>query len=175
MFPLQSAFQASVCFVLVLSTFMGGIVIFRAKSRPRSFFSRSANVRSVFGSDMSAYVPVKIEARYRMLLKRIAEQSGCPEQDIQRLQAFCVDAWSVFLAASERAADIYNAKCSPMPASSGWRQVLGLNEGVRDETAVKRAYRRRMAEVHPDRGGMPELSWPVTAAYRAAKAELDFA
>ncbi|PSP40370.1 hypothetical protein BRC63_05770 [Halobacteriales archaeon QH_10_70_21] len=46
--------------------------------------------------------------------------------------------------------------------------VLGLPHGA-DEEAVRRAYRRRVKEVHPDQGGDEEEFQRVQEAYDAAK------
>ena len=46
--------------------------------------------------------------------------------------------------------------------------MLGLPHGA-DEEAVRRAYRRRVKEVHPDQGGDEEEFQRVQEAYDAAK------
>jgi len=43
-------------------------------------------------------------------------------------------------------------------------RILGVDEGA-DEEAVRRAYRERVKEVHPDRGGDEDEFKRVTAAY----------
>jgi len=46
------------------------------------------------------------------------------------------------------------------------RSILGLARGA-DAAAVRAAYRRKVKEAHPDRGGSEEAFKRVTEAYEA--------
>lgn len=64
----------------------------------------------------------------------------------------------------------------PAPGNTSahtWRQIVGVGALEGNLEAVKAAYRRRAAEVHPDRGGsdaaMSELNWAWAQAQEALK------
>lgn len=43
--------------------------------------------------------------------------------------------------------------------------ILGLAEGVKDKTVIKKAYRKLVMIYHPDRGGSAEMFDKITKAY----------
>lgn len=61
-----------------------------------------------------------------------------------------------------------------VPATSGWRRVLGLSSVEEDHTVIKKAYRKRVSAVHPDRGGNAEAAAEVNDALAEARSELSF-
>jgi hypothetical protein len=63
---------------------------------------------------------------------------------------------------------------APRPAISGWRRVLGLQAAEVNADVIKKAYRKRVSAVHPDRGGSTEQAAEVNDAFAEARQELTF-
>ena len=61
----------------------------------------------------------------------------------------------------------------PPPAARHWREVIGVAPAVRDMPSVRIAFRRRAAQVHPDKGGTHEAMTELNAALNAAEKELN--
>lgn len=59
-----------------------------------------------------------------------------------------------------------------LPGPDDWRAVLGIDEPMPDEDALKRAYRNAALTAHPDRGGSTEAFQRVDRAYTKAREEL---
>ncbi|WP_454871733.1 hypothetical protein [Paraburkholderia xenovorans] len=61
----------------------------------------------------------------------------------------------------------------PPAAARHWREVIGVPSTVRDMPSVRIAFRRRAAEVHPDKGGTHEAMAELNVALAAAERELN--
>ena len=63
----------------------------------------------------------------------------------------------------------------PAPGQSdvrGWREVLGIADGITDLGYIKHAYRRLCAERHPDRGGSDAAMSELNRAWEQAQEAL---
>lgn len=69
------------------------------------------------------------------------------------------------------AKQMFHGQRYEMLGSGNWREVLGVG-ATKDFQEVKRAYRLRSKDAHPDHGGSEVAMARLNAAYDAAKAEL---
>ncbi len=61
----------------------------------------------------------------------------------------------------------------PRPAPAGWRSALGFPESARPTFAeAKAAYRAKMLDAHPDRGGSDAAATALNLAWERARREL---
>jgi len=61
----------------------------------------------------------------------------------------------------------------PAPSSEkSWREVLGVPADENDLEVVKQAYRRKVAETHPDRGGSHDKTTEINRAWEEAQEAL---
>ncbi|MBW9102893.1 hypothetical protein [Paraburkholderia phenoliruptrix] len=63
-----------------------------------------------------------------------------------------------------------------LPAAAAprtWREVIGVPASVRDMPSVRIAFRRRAAELHPDKGGSHAAMVELNLAFAAAEKELN--
>lgn len=58
--------------------------------------------------------------------------------------------------------------------AQAWRRTLDVDLKERDPGVIKRAYRRKAIDAHPDRGGSHEEMTRINVAYASAKRELGF-
>jgi hypothetical protein len=74
----------------------------------------------------------------------------------------------------EQARRSTRAPVRPVPATTGWRRVLGLSNVEQDQSVIKKAYRQRVSAAHPDRGGNTEATAELNDAFAKARNELSF-
>lgn len=72
----------------------------------------------------------------------------------------------------DRAFTGFTALAAPAP-SRNWREVIGVPSDELDLGAVRAAYRRRAAVLHPDRGGTHEQMVELNIALAVAEKELN--
>lgn len=61
-----------------------------------------------------------------------------------------------------------------IPETDDWRAVLGVPVKETNPALIKRAYRQKAAQHHPDRGGNTQVMGRLNKAYKQAKQELGF-
>ncbi|KWU26298.1 J domain-containing protein [Burkholderia cenocepacia] len=140
------------------------------------------DVFDVFGKWRSSFTEEALEKRFLELQEQIRKRSPDVIGELALLDQLRAraEATRAKLAAGEHvplASTHSNAGPTVLqkPSGSNWREVLGVGRNVYNLSEVRTAYRRKAREAHPDhQGGSHDAMAKVTAAYKAAKAELQF-
>lgn len=134
----------------------------------------NAETYAVFGKWRSGFTTEAIEKRFAEVEAEIRRRSPSVKSELAELTRLRDGAFDIQRSLNEGGAVPGDGARVGAPPPPNWRSILGVPPNIYDLDDVKKAYRQRARDAHPDRGGSEDAFNIVTKAYEQACRELDF-